>query len=141
MGDDSTKETPHFMRRFLYSSRLLHIVGKRWKWASAAFVCLLLAGGWYLYSGPSYLESTNSNLQPSAVVGKPNAPAEPRSSVSGGQGNERLFYNRVPKCGSSTLVSLLKKLASRNSFNHIQSPLLDDWSLFMPAQQVSVLRL
>ncbi len=36
-----------------------------------------------------------------------------------------LFYNRVPKSGSSNLVHILKLLARKNNFIHRHSPLTD----------------
>ena len=33
----------------------------------------------------------------------------------------RLFYNRVPKSGSTTLITLLRKLSKANGFKHFQS--------------------
>ena len=53
------------------------------------------------------------------------------------KGNKRLFYNRVPKCGSSTMVKLLEKLAERNGFTHKSSELLDEWGLFRSNDQVN----
>ncbi len=33
----------------------------------------------------------------------------------------RLIYNRVPKCGSTTLYTLMKKLSILNNFTHFNS--------------------
>ncbi|CAG2160962.1 unnamed protein product [Oppiella nova] len=38
---------------------------------------------------------------------------------------ERLFYNRVPKCGSTTLITLLRKLSKLNGFIHLNSKIYD----------------
>ena len=37
------------------------------------------------------------------------------------QGSKVLVYNRVPKCASSTMQNLLKKLAKRNNFSYVSS--------------------
>ncbi|RWS26085.1 uronyl 2-sulfotransferase-like isoform X1 [Leptotrombidium deliense] len=37
----------------------------------------------------------------------------------------RLYYNRVPKCGSSTLVHLMQTLSKLNGFNHFHSHIYD----------------
>ncbi|GAV03511.1 hypothetical protein RvY_13920 [Ramazzottius varieornatus] len=136
MGDDSTKDAPHFMRRYLYSSRCVHIAAKRWKLMTAVLLCLLFIAGWRFYNELHDTGSKSADVKTVSPSKKepPAAHVEHASVVAAGN-NGRLFYNRVPKCGSSTLVSLLKKLAVRNGFTHVQSPLLDEWSLFMPAQQ------
>lgn len=38
---------------------------------------------------------------------------------------QRLFYNRVPKCGSTTLYTLIRKLASMHGFTHFNSKVYD----------------
>ena len=37
----------------------------------------------------------------------------------------RLFYNRVPKSGSTTLITLLRKLSKVNGFKHFNSKIYD----------------
>lgn len=49
----------------------------------------------------------------------------------------RLYYNRIPKCASTTLISLLKDLRPLNKFTHISSPIYDQKYLD-PQQQVSL---
>ena len=38
---------------------------------------------------------------------------------------DRLIYNRVPKCGSTTLIALLRQLSKLNHFVHINSKIYD----------------
>ncbi|XP_055943057.1 heparan sulfate 2-O-sulfotransferase pipe-like [Argiope bruennichi] len=38
---------------------------------------------------------------------------------------QRLFYNRVPKCGSTTLITLIRKLAVKNNYIHFNSKIYD----------------
>ncbi|XP_054711643.1 uronyl 2-sulfotransferase-like [Uloborus diversus] len=38
---------------------------------------------------------------------------------------QRLFYNRVPKCGSTTLYFLIRKLSSMHHYSHINSKVYD----------------
>ncbi|KAG8180166.1 hypothetical protein JTE90_020464 [Oedothorax gibbosus] len=37
----------------------------------------------------------------------------------------RLFYNRVPKCGSTTLITLMRRMAAKNDFVHFNSKVYD----------------
>jgi hypothetical protein len=37
----------------------------------------------------------------------------------------RLFYNRVPKCGSTTLYTLMRKLSKVNGYKHFNSKIYD----------------
>lgn len=39
--------------------------------------------------------------------------------------NDRLFYNRVPKCGSTTLYTLIRKLSSLHGYVHFNSKVYD----------------
>lgn len=38
---------------------------------------------------------------------------------------QRLFYNRVPKCGSTTLYTLIRKLSSMHRYSHFNSKVYD----------------
>lgn len=52
--------------------------------------------------------------------------------------NMRLFYNRVPKCGSTTLLALIKSLAKKRGFTHLSSRIPDRRWLPSKADQVLI---
>ncbi|XP_064486551.1 uronyl 2-sulfotransferase-like [Ornithodoros turicata] len=47
----------------------------------------------------------------------------------------RLFYNRVPKCGSTTLLTLLRRLSGIHQFRHVHSKTYDKRLLSRPDQE------
>ncbi|KAK8787105.1 hypothetical protein V5799_023120 [Amblyomma americanum] len=79
--------------------------------------------------------------RPHAPTNAPDAPAEQTgvnlsaSCSSGGADAEdagvarrqkvRLLYNRVPKCGSTTLLTLLRRLSTSNGFQHLHCRIYD----------------
>lgn len=52
---------------------------------------------------------------------------------------DRLLYNRVPKCGSTTLVHLLRRLALKNGFSHVHSRTYNQ-RLLRPEEQAKFVR-
>lgn len=47
----------------------------------------------------------------------------------------RLLYNRVPKCGSTTLLTLLRRLSARNGFRHLHCKTYDKRMLTSEEQE------
>lgn len=58
---------------------------------------------------------------------QPSLPAEPtvEHGPQPADRSHRLLYNRVPKCGSTTLLTLLRRLSKSNGFWHIHSHTYD----------------
>ncbi|EEC07295.1 heparan sulfate 2-O-sulfotransferase, putative [Ixodes scapularis] len=63
----------------------------------------------------------------------PQRPAAERAASA------RLLYNRVPKCGSTTLVHLLRRLSKSNGFSHVHSKTYNQ-RLLSPEQQAQFVR-
>jgi hypothetical protein len=139
-SQNGMKESPSAIRRWFYRSRLTIVVQQNRKCLLlpslfAALLLLLI----FIYWGKSVEKPRMPADSGNATTGHVNFSAEDDVSDQQSQqepGNQRLFYNRVPKCGSSTLVALLRKLAARNGFEHTSSPLLDDWAIFIKEKQV-----
>ncbi|KAL1429457.1 hypothetical protein MTO96_016297 [Rhipicephalus appendiculatus] len=65
---------------------------------------------------PTFKEGTDSRKLPPKTTQK----AERRDSAA-----LRLVYNRVPKCGSTTLLTLLRRLSVKNGFQHFHCTTYD----------------
>ncbi|KAG1649407.1 Uronyl 2-sulfotransferase [Nymphon striatum] len=52
-----------------------------------------------------------------------------------------LIYNRIPKCGSSSLTKIIRKLAKTNNFTHHTSKNFDQWRLSSVEKERFVLRI
>lgn len=39
--------------------------------------------------------------------------------------DRRLLFNRVPKCGSTSLIAIIRKLSKLNNFKHVSSKIYD----------------
>lgn len=134
MGEGS-KIPPSKLRRLVYRNGLIFQLREQRRFLLGLLSVLLVIFFWLLYSGA--WSSTEDSAVPSGTDHKLDRTPLVRSSSAALTKNGRLFYNRVPKCGSSTLNALLKKLAAKNGYTYTSSPLLDDWFLVQPQAQVS----
>ena len=55
--------------------------------------------------------------------------------------DQRIIYNRVPKCGSSTVLSVLRKLARIHNFTYIHSKVFDHPRVSLKMEQDLVMQL
>ncbi|XP_055327772.1 heparan sulfate 2-O-sulfotransferase pipe-like isoform X2 [Paramacrobiotus metropolitanus] len=140
MGDNEMKAPPSRLRRFLYANYYcLRMQGKRlWCYGFILIILSLLSLA-LLRSGWLQLFDQNPHPQSNMAPGLKVDSGVMRKFVASDlqNRNPRLFYNRVPKCGSSTLNSLLKNLTASNPFIYTSSPLLDDWFLATQDMQKS----
>ena len=146
MGNDSEKQSPSLIRRLIYRNKITLMLWNHRKFIqisillTCSFFFILF---WVLWSIPDIEDEpferyVASKYKPSNVE-KMHDDARPNKKTiisSSTRANPRLFYNRVPKCGSSTLNSLLKQLSVKNNFSYTSSPLLDDWMLANNDMQV-----
>ncbi|XP_077544909.1 heparan sulfate 2-O-sulfotransferase pipe [Haemaphysalis longicornis] len=79
-------------------------------------VALVGAGFILAYQGLSCSSSSSSSSPPTTLA---------RTEWRSQHPERRLLYNRVPKCGSTTLLTLLRKLSRRNRFHHVHSTTFD----------------
>ncbi|CAN8025146.1 unnamed protein product [Ixodes persulcatus] len=70
------------------------------------------------------------------VAPPPSCPQRPAADRAAA---DRLLYNRVPKCGSTTLVHLLRRLAKSNGFSHVHSKTYNQ-RLLSPEEQAQFVR-
>ncbi|OQV24958.1 putative Heparan sulfate 2-O-sulfotransferase pipe [Hypsibius exemplaris] len=128
--EDVSKKPPSTLRRWLYRSRLINFLPIDRK--KQFYLLTVFLVGVILFGLLNWRKSDASSE--SVTAGKSDRDRATKLPALR-TGNTRLFYNRVPKCGSSTLVALLKKLAERNGFQHHSSPKLDDWGMFIKEQR------
>ncbi|XP_055338735.1 heparan sulfate 2-O-sulfotransferase hst-2-like isoform X2 [Paramacrobiotus metropolitanus] len=140
MGDNEMKAPPSRLRRFLYANYYcLRMQGRRlWCYGFILIILSLLSlallrSGWLqlFYQNPHPQSNVAPGLKVDSGVMRKFVASDLQNR------NPRLFYNRVPKCGSSTLNSLLKNLTASNPFIYTSSPLLDDWFLATQDMQKS----
>ncbi|XP_066288134.1 uronyl 2-sulfotransferase-like isoform X2 [Branchiostoma lanceolatum] len=63
------------------------------------------------------------------------APTRTTKAKANSNGFDRLVYNRVGKCGSRSLITILSVLSKKNGFNYAKDPKIKHWQTRFPLRE------